>query len=180
MKNEEREKVFQDLISRICQVNLLNPNTFKKLEKLTGKCALVTYHHPNDTYRGRQRPNGTPVSWSDALKVASQLLRTDGCLLMVDRFRLGGGDGYGHCMVMEPVAHTLCMSLEAQNEIDGSDLVYMIWRKVPPNYNRIAEMNNMDNMAVMRIMRWSPEMPEIDNHAAKQEEEKAAEDVAVA
>ncbi|KAL3902477.1 MAG: hypothetical protein SGILL_010810 [Bacillariaceae sp.] len=177
--NEQRDAFFQSLMDRICQVDLLNPQTFKKLEKLTGQCALVTFYHPDETYRGRRRPNGLPVSWVEAMKVASQLLRPHGCLLTLDKFSLSSETAYGHCMRMEPIAHQMGMILDCQGDNGGNGVVFMIWRKVPPNFDRMAEMRSMGGgMDMMQALRWSPKMPEIDNHAAKQEEEKAAEGTA--
>ena len=108
--------------------------------------------------------------------VARRLLRPNGCLLTLNKFSLDDEDGYGNCMGMERFVHDFEIGLvcEAQGDYGGNDVVYMIWRKPPAGYNRMAELKNFNSSDRQRFM-WSPQWPEIDKHALKQEEEEFLE-----
>ena len=174
MNNDERGAFFQGLIDRICHVDLLDIDTHNKLEKLDGKCALVTFCNHKETYYERRGRNGQSASWMEAMMVARRLLRPNGCLLTFDKFSLDDEDGYGNCMAMERIAHQyeIGLVLEAQGDYRGNDVVYMIWRNPPSGHNRMAELNSFSSSDRQRFM-WSPQWPEIDKHALKKEEESS-------
>lgn len=89
------------------------------------------------------------------------LLTEGGHFLQFDKFQF---DGFGNTMLMEQ--YVMCKGMRiiliaATDAYDKeSGLAMMLWKKVPPGYNRIAELERMANSGeIQKMLSWKPEMP---------------------
>ena len=96
------------------------------------------------------------------MAIASKLLIEGGYLMIMDVF----DHSYGNIMQMENFVfqNRLQLALEVFNDqFFQEEKVAMLWKKVGPTYDRIAEMQMMEgseHIAIARQLSWHPDVPE--------------------
>lgn len=80
----ERPSILSGLLDRAVLLDIFQTSTWKNLNSVEGKCAIVTC-----THLLRMIGQRVPDAWQDCMKLASKLLRPGGAFITYDRFHYG-------------------------------------------------------------------------------------------
>lgn len=107
------------------------------------------------------------------MDLAYNLMTEGGHFLQFDEFSFDGG--FGNLMDMEPYAHGNGMNMIVEGCGDAyntdSGFGFVLWKKVPPGYDRIADLDRMRATGEsMEILRWRPEIPNKKQESAEEDD----------
>ena len=112
--------VINALMERLTKIDVINKETWNRIEYLNSKCALVTcmniLRELGDSSHG----------WKHALELASRLLTRGGYLLQYDECL---DTKYGNVRVMEEYIASKSLRLQLCNKAVGSETILLLWRR---------------------------------------------------
>lgn len=113
------KNLLNELLDRCTKVDVLNKETWNKIECINAKCALVTCMHLLCDL-----VESSP-GWQNVLEIASRLLVRGGYLLQYDECL----DEYGNIPVMQDYIASKSLRLQLCNQAVGTQTVLLLWRK---------------------------------------------------
>jgi hypothetical protein len=160
MEPAEVEEFFQGLTDRTCKFHLTRPETWSHdLAHLYGHCAVVSYMD--------QSTDDSPRDWTYAMGLAYRLLAEGGFFVVFGKVDLDVG--FLNILAMEGCVRRQGMWIMVETCCDAYvhdfGQGYMLWKKVPPGYDRFAELERRsagDDYIDSRY--WQPEIPAKKNN----------------
>lgn len=111
--------VINALLERLTKVDIINKETWNRIEYLNSKCALVTCMNILSDL------GESSHGWKNTLELASRLLTRGGYLLQYDECL----HKYGNVRVMEEYIASKSLRLQLCNQAVGSDTILLLWRR---------------------------------------------------
>jgi hypothetical protein len=113
------KNLLNELLERCTKVDVLNKETWNRIEYINAKCALVTCMHLlNDLEESSH-------GWKNVLEIASRLLVRGGYLLQYDECL----DEYGNIPVMQDYIASKSLWLQLSNQAVGTQTVLLLWKR---------------------------------------------------
>ena len=111
--------VINSLLERLTKVDVINKETWNRIEYLNSKCALVTCMNLLSDLREISH------AWKNVLELASRLLIRGGYLLQYDECL----HKYGNVRAMEEYVASKSLRLQLCNQAVGSETILLLWRR---------------------------------------------------
>ena len=128
-EDKEAKELFEGLLNRTREVDILKHETWSNVKELYGKCALVTC-----TSLLTCIGYSDPTAWKDTMQLASQLLHIDGYLLQYDA--VGHAD-FGDTSIMQEFAQDESLGLTLEEATIPPNSYFgtkkrkiIIWKKI--------------------------------------------------
>jgi hypothetical protein len=113
------KNLLNELLERCTKVDILNRETWNRIEYVNSKCALVTCMHLlSDLVESSH-------GWKNVLEIASRLLVRGGYLLQYDECL----DEYGNVLVMQEYIASKSLRLHLCNQAVGTQTILLLWRR---------------------------------------------------